>query len=206
MQARLALQLSVEKKIGLVLLAIVGPHRVGQRGLRIGHVLRHHGDADHVDALQLLADAGEQFDVGHGGRPRLAGLRIDPENGVMSGRDFRFAVAQHEREPAVAVEDLKLRRRGGQGVFQRGAGESHDAGRLVHRQTLLLEKLQHRRMENLDSALGQDIHGRLVNLLDFLVGKTASGASSIAVSFAGTIALLDLQCQLIFLVSTITAA
>ena len=57
----------------------------------IGHVLRHHRDADHVDALQLLADAGEKLDVGHGGRPRLARLRIDPEDGVVPGGDLRPA-------------------------------------------------------------------------------------------------------------------
>ena len=54
---------------------------------------------------------------------------------------FDLPIAQHEGELAVAVEDLELLGRAGQGVFQRGAAESHDAGRLVHRQPLLLEKL-----------------------------------------------------------------
>ena len=123
----------------------------------------------------MLAEAGKEFDVGHGRRPRLAGFRIDPKHGVVAGRNLRLPVAQHEGELPVAVENLEPLRRTGQGVLQRGTAHAHHARVFIDRQPSLLEKAEHRRMENLDSALGQDVDRRFVDLPDLLVGENGQG-------------------------------
>ena len=94
---------------------------------------------------------------------------VHPEHGIVSGRNFRAAVAQHEGGPPVAVENLELFGRAGQGILQRGAAEADDGRVFVDRHARAPSTAEHRPIRNLHAALGQDIHARLVFIVFFLI-------------------------------------
>ena len=158
MQARFALQLSVEKKIGL---RAVLDHRPDAR--------RAAWPSDRARPAASRGCRSCRCTPAPGRCGRRARRR--PRWTAASGRSrvstqktalwpaaiFGLRSPSTNAKLAVAVEDLELLGRAGQGVFQRGPREPHDAPILVHRQPLLLEELQHRRIENLDPAVGQDV-------------------------------------------------
>ncbi len=156
---------------GLAAVLDAGLDAIQQGVCRVGHILRHHRNPEHIHVGQLLADAGELLDIRHRGFAGPARLGVHPEHGVVSGGDPRRAVAQHKSRLPVPIKHLKGPRDAGERVFHAAPAEEDSLLRRARRQAALLEKAEDAPIQGLEAARREQRKRGFVNLPDLAVGQ-----------------------------------